>query len=109
MTPSEWQQLKDKMDELNKRKKILEFSNATAAEWYTLAHEYELIDSRANHHHCMQRAIHYAGMSIRCTCGQDDGMHEWDCAIRKAERTKDPEPEPEPLHQWQTIENMGGG
>ena len=84
MTPSEWQQLKDKMGELNKRKRILEFSNATAAEWYALAHEYELIDSKANYHHCMQRAVHYAG---------------YPTAVE----------EPEPLHQWQTIENMGGG
>jgi hypothetical protein len=108
MTPQEYQALKDKMDELNKRKRILEFSNATAKEWYDLAREYEIIDSRANHHHCITRAVHYASMSIRCTCGYDDGMHEWDCAIRKAERAQEPA-EPEPLHQWQTIENMGGG
>lgn len=106
MTREEYNELMDKQSDLNRRKKILEFQNATAAEWYALAKQYEAIDSRANYHYCIQRAVAYAPP---CTCGYDDGMHEWDCAIRKAERTKDPEPEPEPLHQWQTIENMGGG
>ena len=23
---------------------------------------------------------------IPCTCGQDDGLHEWDCAISRARR-----------------------
>ena len=25
---------------------------------------------------------------VPCTCGQDDGLHEWDCAISRASRTR---------------------
>ena len=48
MTHEEYAALVAKQAELNKKKKMLEFTNASAAEWYELAHEYELIDSRAN-------------------------------------------------------------
>jgi hypothetical protein len=30
--------------------------------------------------------LHAAQHRVPCTCGQDDGLHEWDCAISRANR-----------------------
>ena len=27
-----------------------------------------------------------SALRVPCTCGQDDGLHEWDCAISRARR-----------------------
>ena len=32
-------------------------------------------------------------MPIPCTCSMDDGVHEWNCAIEKANRERKPAPE----------------
>lgn len=89
MTHQEFEKLKEKQAELNKRKKMLEFTNASAAEWNELAHEYELIDSRANYHYCITRAVHYAGFPIPVA-------------------VVEVEPELE-VYDWQLQDNNGGG
>lgn len=89
MTHEEYSALMAKQAELNKKKKVLEFTNASAAEWYELAREYELIDSRANYAYCIQRAVHYAGFSTPVAVAEV-------------------EPEIE-VYDWQLQDNMGGG
>jgi len=91
MTHEEYTALMAKQAELNRRKKMLEFTNATAAEWNALAHEYELIDSRANYHYCITRAVHYASFPI---------------PIPVAVVEVEPELE---VYDWQMQENGGGG
>lgn len=41
--------------------------------------------------HLTKRAadLRYA-RRVPCTCGQDDGLHEWDCAISRANRSRKP-------------------
>lgn len=89
MTHEEYAKLIDKQADLNKKKKVLEFSSSSPAEWNALAHEYELIDSRANYHYCITRAVHYAGFPI-------------------PPAVVEVEPEIE-VYDWQLQENGGGG
>ena len=84
MTHEEYKQLKEQQEQLNKEKKVLEFSSSNPAEWYELAHKYELIDSRANYAYCIARAVHYSGYPTKIE-------------------------EPETVHAWQNVPNMGGG
>lgn len=89
MTHEEYAALMAKQADLNKKKKVLEFSSSNPAEWHELAHEYELIDSRANYAYCIQRAVHYAGFPIQVAVAEV-------------------EPELE-VYDWQLQENNGGG